>query len=49
MAKKPERYSKDKKPVVHKEPVRYSTNNNSSIKRMEAKQEQERLENRGVY
>lgn len=46
---KPERYSKDKKPLVHSEPVRSSTVSNSSISRMEKKIEKERLENRGIF
>ncbi len=46
---KPERYVSDKAPKIHSEPVRQSTNNNSSVSRVERKQESQRLSDRGIY
>ena len=47
--KLPERRVEDKAPLQHKEPVRSSTTVNSSISRIEKKQESQRLSDRGVY
>ena len=47
--KKPERYTNDKKPLVHSEPERYSTVTNNTVSRIERRAERERLENRGIY
>lgn len=46
---KPERYVEDKAPKKHVEPVKQSTVVNSSVNRVDRKQESQRMADRGIY